>query len=277
MSMPEILDYKTVTFTKNLIFNNFPRISTTAITTADNSQANVATALTALTTRINSALNVSVINTFFGTNLTDGNYPDNYIEPTALAGDDPVTKATVDTYLANLLNTEADGKNVQSRVQSYLTGLNINYNFTFASVTTVDNTAGEINNAIATVLSNFNTLISAIPGFTLNTSSYFSHAFYEVNFIPDEIVLKYCSVKSNGPAIYNQLCKIDCSFLGNKTLLSIPINYTFHENFNIPFKKTTFTIGEHQFYIKNIFDRDISYELNNLQITMCFLFIKYKN
>jgi hypothetical protein len=97
----------------------------------------------------------------------------------------------------------------------------------------------------------------------------------EINceFIPDEIILKNCSLWSS--AAYDKAIAISTDLIFDTDLLTIPKTSSFHESYNVPFRNHRPINGTYTFTIKD-FDNVLISKVSTTYIAFTLVFIKWK-
>lgn len=121
---------------------------------------------------------------------------------------------------------------------------------------------------------------TTIYGALGNGVTAFTYDVY-IDFIPDEIVLKYISRYDNDehttPNNGDPMILLRSSLVDGEILASIPRSVAFHESYNIPFPNKKAIRGTYNFILTDIDNDAPSNAVTfDTQITCTLLFIKYK-
>lgn len=121
---------------------------------------------------------------------------------------------------------------------------------------------------------------TTIYGYLNNNETSFNYDIY-VDFIPDEIILKYISrydeAENAAPGTSDAMILIRSTLIDNEVLASIPRCAAFHESYNIPFQAKKSIRGTYSFDITSVTGTlPINVAAFDTYIACTLLFVKYK-
>lgn len=101
----------------------------------------------------------------------------------------------------------------------------------------------------------------------------------DVEFVPDEVILKYVSTVDTNSINnrHSKFYKLSTSIVNGDTLFTFPAGVAFHENYNIPFTLNKTIKNMHTFHFKDIYDNGVTDDKPfNIQLSFCLLFVRYR-